>query len=175
MTGETPDAPAPWWPVTTTKFVVMTVGTLGMYQYYWLWANWRRLHDLRGEAVSPTWRVLFAPLASYRLFERARESAAECGVWRGWSAVGVAAVYLIAHIALFVGLPAWFTGVALLLPVLPVQITMARVNERVAPNAPRNGTFTALDFAMLIGGALLTAAAYSYDSQVDQLLKEWEP
>jgi hypothetical protein len=119
--------------------------------------------------------VLFAPFTSYRLFELARDSGREQNVWHKWSAVGIAAAYLIAHIALFVGMPAWFTGAALLLPVLPVQITMAKVNAKVAPNAPRNGTITIANLAMLIGGALLTAAAYSYDSQVDQLLKEWEP
>jgi hypothetical protein len=175
VTGEAPEAPPPWWPVTTAKFVVMTLGTLGMYQYFWLWENWRRLHQLRGEAVNPTWRVLFAPFTSYRLFELARDSGREQNVWHKWSAVGIAAAYLIAHIALFIGMPAWFTGAALLLPVLPVQMTMAKVNAKVAPNAPRNGTITIANLAMLIGGALLTAAAYSYDSQVDQLLKEWEP
>jgi hypothetical protein len=63
----------------------------------------------------------------------------------------------------------------LLLPVLPVQITMTRVNAVAAPDAPRNGKLTVWNMLMLVGGALLTAAAYTSDHFVTQLLDQWEP
>jgi hypothetical protein len=173
---ETRDAAAPpWWPVSTAKFVVMNLGTLGFYQFYWLYYNWQRLRDVRGEKVDPVWRTIFAPVTAYRLFERVAESAAEHRVKTRWNPVGLAAVYFVASIVMFVGVPAWLSGPVLLLPVLPVQITMTRVNAVAAPDAPRNGKLTLWNMLMLVGGALLTAAAYTSDHFVTQLLDQWEP
>lgn len=179
MTGPAPEtreaAAPPWWPVSTAKFVVMNLGTLGFYQFYWLYYNWQRMRDVRGEKVSPVWRTIFAPVTVYRLFERVAESAAERGVKMQWNPVGLAAVYFVASIVMFVGVPAWLSGPVLLLPALPVQITMVRVNAIAAPDAPRNGRLSPMNMLMLVGGALLTAFVYSSDHFVTRLLDEWEP
>ena len=172
--GEVGVAP-PWWPVTTTKFVVMTLGTLGLYHYYWLYDNWKVLRERGETGMNPVWRTFFAPITAFRLFERAAESAAAHRVRVHWSAIGIAVAYFAAHIAIFVGVPAWLTGPILLLPVLPVQITMARVNAIAAPGAPRNGHLSLTNLIFLAGGAALTAAAWTLDHQVDLLLKEWNP
>jgi hypothetical protein len=169
------DAAPPWWPVTTVKFVVMSLGTAGLYHYYWLYENWRRLRASGTEMASPFWRTFFAPFTVYRLFARAHESAWAHGVRAPWSAPVSAGAYFVANIALLIAVPAWLAGLILLLPVLPVQMTMARVNAAVAPRAERNGRITVANFVMLIGGALLTAMLWSGDNQVNALLKDWVP
>jgi hypothetical protein len=52
---------------------------------------------------------------------------------------------------------------------------MTRVHAVAAPDAPRNGKLTVWNMLMLVGGALLTAAAYTSDHFVTQLLDQWEP
>ncbi|HUO52943.1 MAG TPA: hypothetical protein VMT93_10515 [Gemmatimonadaceae bacterium] len=168
-------AEAPWWPVGTTKFVVMTLGTLGIYHYYWIYGNWKRMRAREGAALSPVWRTFFAPVTVYRMFAAAAESASTAGVRPRWSAVGLAAAYFIANVALLAAVPAWMAGPLLLLPVLPVQMTMARVNVITAPAAPRNERFTLTDYAILAAGAALTAGLWAEARAVDDLLQEWNP
>lgn len=166
---------APWWPVSTVKFAIMTIGTLGIYHYYWIYGNWQRLQRREGAPLSPVWRTLFAPFTVYRMFARAHESAADAQVRTSWSAIGLAVAYFIANIALFVGIPTWLMGPVLLLPVLPAQMTMAAINAKVAPEAPRNARLTATNWVFLVLGAATTAMLYAMSSMVDQLLKEWTP
>lgn len=166
---------APWWPVSTAKFAIMTVGTLGIYHYYWIYGNWQRLQARESAPVSPAWRTLFAPFTLYRLLARAHEGAVDAGVPTRWSAVGLAAAYFIANIALFIGIPTWLMGPVLLVAVLPAQMTMAAVNAKVAPDAPRNERLSALNWVFLAGGAAMTAFVYAESRLVDQLLQEWTP
>lgn len=157
------------------KFVVMTVATLGVYHLYWIYGNWRLLREREREPLNPMWRTFFAFVTVYRMFERGHESAVAAGVRARWSALGLAVAYFVANLAAFVGIPVWLVGAVLLLPVLPVQMTMAKVNAAVAPGAPRNDRFTLTDFALIAAGAALTAWLYSQDRMVDALLKEWNP
>jgi hypothetical protein len=166
---------APWWPVGTTKFVVMTLGTLGIYHLYWIYGNWRLMRARERAPLSPMWRTFFAFVTVYRMFERGAESAAAAGVRVRWSPVGLAVAYFVANLALVVGIPPWLAGPVLLLAVLPVQMTMARVNAVVAPDAPRNDRITPTDLALLAGGAALTAMLYTEWQAVNALLQEWNP
>ena len=166
---------APWWPVGTAKFVVMTLGTLGIYHLYWIYGNWKLLREREQAPLSPVWRTFFALVTVYRMFERAAESASAAGVRVRWSPLGLAVAYFVANLALIVGISPWLAGPVLLLPVLPVQITMARVNAVVAPGAPVNARITAGDLAILAGGAALTALLYAEASAVDTLFQEWNP
>jgi hypothetical protein len=167
-------AEPPWWPVSTTKFVIMTVGTIGLYHYYWLYANWK-LVRARGGAVSPLWRTFLAPFTVYGLFAATKNSAAPKRVPAPWGPELLAGAYLIANIAMLIAIPPYLAGVVFLLPLWPVQVTMARVNDAVAPDTPRNDRITVVNFMMLALGALFAAGAFALDREVDRLLKEWEP
>jgi len=169
------DDDAPWWPASTAKFAIMTFGTLGLYHYYWIYYNWQRLRGRESAPLSPVWRTLFAPFTIYRMFARAHESAREAQVRAPWNPIGLAAVYFVANIALLIGIPTWLMGPVLLLPVLPAQMTMAAVNAKVAPEAPRNDRITATNWAFLVLGLVTTAFLYAMSNVVDQLLKEWTP
>ena len=166
---------APWWPVSTAKLAVMTLGTLGIYHYYWIYGNWQRMRGREGAAISPAWRTLFAPFTLYRMFVRVQEDAATASVRTRWSAIGLAAAYLIANIALLFGIPTWLMGPVLLLPVLPVAMTMTAVNAKVAPDAPRNARLTLTNWVFLALGAATTGLVYVEAHLVDQLLQEWTP
>ena len=179
MTGAPPPAAAgakaPWWPVSTVKFTVMTLGTFGLYHYYWIYENWKLMRAAGARVGSPFWRTFFAPFTVYRLFDRLRDDAQLNGIPAPWSAVGLAAAYFVASIALVVGVPAWLTSAVLLLPVLPAQITLERLNAKVAPDAPRNDRFTVTNLVMLALGLSLTFFAWQSERLVDQLLQEWTP
>lgn len=177
MPGTLPSAgaKAPWWPVSTVKFTVLMLGTFGLYHYYWLYENWKRMPGPGAGMSSPFWRTFFAPFTAYRLFDRVRHDAQLHVVRTPWSALGIAVAYFVANIALVTGVPAWLASVVLLMPVLPVQITMAKLNEAVAPDAPRNDRFTAANLVLLVLGLALTFFAYQSEQLLNQYLEEWKP
>ena len=170
------DAPtAPWWPISTAKLAILTVGTLGIYHYYWIYENWLRLRARESAPLSPVWRTLFAPVTMHRMFARARENAAEADIRAPWSAIGLAAAYFVANLALLVGIPAWLAGPVLVLPIIPAQMAMAAVNAKVAPDALRDERLTMWNWIILVVGVATTAFLYVENNVLDQLLKEWTP
>ncbi len=169
------DAVCLWWPVSTAKFVIMTVGTIGLYHYYWLYANWQRVRARGDAALNPFWRTFFALVTVYTMFARVKASASPSGAPVRWSAELLAGAYFLANIAMLVAVPPWLAGVVVLLPILPVQVTMARVNAAAAPSAPRNDRLTVANLVMLALGALFAAGAFALDREVARLLQEWEP
>jgi len=170
-----PGAKAPWWPVSTVKFTVMTLGTLGIYHLYWLYDNWKRMRAAGAAIGSPFWRTFFAPFTAFGLFEKVRRDAQLHVVKTWWSAPGLALVYLVCNVALLVSAPTWLAGPLLLLPVLPVQLTMGRVNDAVAPGTERDGRFSVSNLVILALGLAITFALYRSEQLVDQLYQEWTP
>ena len=168
-------ATPPWWPVGTAKFIALNLATFGLYHFFWLYENWKGMRRAGAGSFSPFWRTFFAPVTVYRLFDRVRQDAQLNVVRAPWSALGLAAAYFVANIAMFIGVPAWLAGAVLLLPVLPVQLTMARVNGVVAPDAPRNVRFSAADIVIITLGLALTVFAYQSEQLVNQYLEEWKP
>jgi hypothetical protein len=68
---------SPWFPVGVRKLAVMCVGTLGLYQVYWFYEQWRHAAAQEDEDIWPWARAVFGVLFCYPLFERmgARDAA----------------------------------------------------------------------------------------------------
>ena len=154
---------------------MLNLATFGLYHFYWLYENWKGMRTASASPFSPFWRTFFAPFTAYRLFDRVRQEAQLHVVKTHWSALGLAAAYFVANIALFIGVPAWLAGPVLLMPVLPVQLTMARLNDTVAPGTTRHSRFSTSDLVIVVLGLALTFFAYQSDQLVKQYLQEWEP
>jgi len=166
---------APWWPVGTAKFALLTAGTLGLYHLYWMYGNWLRMRERDHVPLSPLWRTCFAPVTAFRMFVRAKADADAARVRAPWTPLWLAVAYFIANLALFVAIPAYLAGPILLFAVLPAQVTMAKVNRAMAPGAPRNDRLTAMNLAVLALGIGATWLIYAQQRQFDALLQEWAP
>ena len=75
----------PFFPVASHKFIVLSYCSLGLYQFYWLYQNWKRLKRSSGENLSPFWRVIFAPTWNFFLFRDISEAATEARVAFNWN------------------------------------------------------------------------------------------
>ncbi len=56
--------------VKTSKLIIMSVMTLGLYEIYWFYRNWRAVQLAEGSKIWPFARSLFGVLTSYFLFSR---------------------------------------------------------------------------------------------------------
>lgn len=144
---------SPWFPVGVLKLAVMCVGTLGLYQVYWFYEQWRHSAAQEDEDIWPWARAVFGVLFCYPLFERMTEWARERGVQVKDSALLLAAAFVVFTFAQ--RLPgAW--ALVTLLTALPLLAAQARVNAaapmRDLPPALRNDRLSPLNlFGVLIG------------------------
>jgi len=78
-TGETLGEHTECFSVSTQKLVVMWVLTMGLYEIYWFYRNWRAIKIQEDKKLSPFWRAILSVFYCYSLFKRIIRSANEKG------------------------------------------------------------------------------------------------
>lgn len=156
---EATGSPLPYFSVATHKFVVMNIVTFGLYQYYWIYWQWRHIARTAAQPLSPFWRTFFAPFWAYSLFSRVRQRARveEAGVY--WQASVLAIAYFL--LPLTWQLPDPWSLVSLLgfVPLIPVQRTIEAINARHAGHELPNRAYSGANVVgIMVGGGLLVLA-----------------
>jgi len=90
---------AVYYPISVSKFLVMSVASLGTYVFYWTFKNWQWIRDVKGEANSPFWRSLFAIFMNFSLFPRIAGHDNESGKRLASLAGFLALLYLVIYLA----------------------------------------------------------------------------
>jgi len=154
-----PGVEAVFFPVSLGKLALMSLGTLGLYQVYWFYKNWKCVQQNSGDKVSAPIRAVFYPLVSYPLFRRVRDRAAAAGVEGGLQAGLLALALFVLSMLWRLPDPWWLAGLAGFLPMLPVQSAVNEINARLAPQADPNARFSGGNIAgMIVGGLVLLLA-----------------
>jgi hypothetical protein len=91
--AEAADAPLPplFYVVSTRKFAILFLATVGLYPIYWFYKNWDRYKDRVPEAsrfgttVSPVVRAAFSVFFVHTLFRRIREHGIAHAACRDWA------------------------------------------------------------------------------------------
>ena len=151
---------APLFPVATHKFVVLSLCTLGLYELYWSYQNWRRIEEASPEGLSPFWRAVFAPIWSFSLFRRVRDLAEADGLVVRWNPIVLAVFYLLLGVSWRLPDPWSWVGFATVLALFPVQQTAQLLNRRyLAPDESPNNRYGVLNIAtIIVGGTFLLLA-----------------
>jgi hypothetical protein len=111
---------------------ILSVVSLGLYEFYWIWRGWTALRDETGADINPRWRTaaFLVPFANvlvlYFLMRDTKELAESRGVAADYSPGLLTALFfslrLIGNAALIGGAAfGWAAGFATVLPLLPVQ------------------------------------------------------
>ena len=149
------DANPIYFPVSLTKFAVMNFCTLGMYQFYWFYENWKFIRDREQSEVSPFWRTAFAFIYCYPLFEKIRSSAASLKIGQPFAVPLLATGWILSS---FLGVLPDPYGLAFFLSFLfliPVQQTANHINDSLVPGHDRNDRFTVWNKMAVVIAALL--------------------
>ena len=162
----------PFFAVSKTKLVIMSIATSTLYQLVWFYLNWRQVRR-SGAMVAPFVRTLFAPIFCYALFDRVRwyrtdlpSSKLPAGLLAlGWIAVTLLSEFLDrfddrgvrswAVAMLFVAL---LVGHSTVLFLLPVQTAIDTINRAESPDHDPNDRFTVWNWIWMIGLGSLTLA-----------------
>lgn len=147
----------PLFPVGTSKFVVLSLVTFGIYELYWIYQNWTRIRRTSGEILSPFWRTFFAPVFAFSLFARIHAIAEEYGSPAEWNDIVLAALYFVLCLTALLPDP-WLTiSIAAFVPMLPVQKTAQRINAHHPASAtePPNTGYSTGNIVTIVGGCLV--------------------
>jgi hypothetical protein len=153
-------AELPFFPVSVTKLVVLSICTLTFYQYYWIYKNWKSIRARTGERLSPALRTLFPIFFCYQLFVRVREH--EAANDQSTLPAGLLAIGWIGFSLLWKLSEPYYLVALLALPCLiPVQTEINRINAVVAPNHNANDRFSGWNWvAVVLGGPFFALTIY---------------
>jgi hypothetical protein len=146
-------------PVSTQKFILLSIFSLQAYSLYWFYQNWKRLKAASQESLSPFWRTAFAPLWGFSLFSRIRALASEQDVPTNWSPAVLGTLFLLLNLFVAVPDPWVWISLALFLPLVPVQQTAHHINAIYASSVKeaRNETYSFSNIATIVVGSLILA------------------
>jgi hypothetical protein len=82
--------PRPIW-----QFIILDIISLGIYELYWLYKNWKFIMEYQERKISPIWRTVFAFLFSFSLYNEIYSLAEEKGYRRKVSPILPAFGYFI--------------------------------------------------------------------------------
>jgi hypothetical protein len=142
--------------VSITKFLLLSIGTLGLYEIYWFYKNWGFIKARDRSDISPAWRSLFGILFCYRLLRRVSDDAVARGgrpLPAGWLAAGWVITTLLARLPD----PYWLVTFSAVLFLLPVQARINSLNAQAAPGHDPNARFSGTNILGLVVGGLIFA------------------
>jgi hypothetical protein len=144
--------------------VLLSVLTLGLYEVYWFFRNWRDLREAVGVDLSPGWRTvgLLIPVVNVVMVHHQlmliRDAADARGVKVSYSPGIMTALFfglaLAGNLTLI-----WALSLLNVLPLVPVQETLNRLWAHEQPGAPVRDRFVSYEMAAMLAGAVATATA----------------
>lgn len=148
-----------FFPVSTTKFVLLSLSTLGLYEVYWCYKNWERIQKRTNESLSPLWRAVFAPLWGFALFGRMRAELSDASMPVEWNASILGGAYLIVSMCWRLPGALWLTSLGSFVAFIPVVQSVRRANRRSDAQEGLNESYsTANVLTIALGGLLLMLA-----------------
>ncbi|MDQ2643211.1 MAG: hypothetical protein M3020_05325 [Myxococcota bacterium] len=142
------------------KLAVLSLCTLGFYQFYWFYRNWQLVCSRSGFAGwwNPLFRSVLAPFFCYSLFKRIDRQARVAHTRRvhpGWTAIAWIAFNLSSRLSEWT----WLVSLLNVLPLLHVQASVDELNAELAPQSAPNRRFSPANWALCVLGGLLLGSA----------------
>jgi len=141
--------------VSTQKLVIMWILTLGFYELYWFYQNWRSIKIQEEKKLSPFWRAIFSVFYCYTLFKRIIRSANEKG-HKGKNTPGTLAMAYIFFVIVTSKAPSPydFMGILTIVPIYYVNNAVRFNNLSINPQYQERQRLTTGEIWFIIIGIL---------------------
>jgi len=96
--GESIESESAFYVVAIPKFTILFFATLGMYGFYWFYANWQAYRNHTGEKIWPVPRALFSIFFAHSLFTKIQARLEQRKLTYEWAPRSVATWYVIVSI-----------------------------------------------------------------------------
>jgi len=153
--------------VSKRKLVILFVATLGMYIFYWFFANWRNYRVFTGEKILPIPRSIFYIFFTHSLFDEVTNNLKSNHVDYDWSPKLLANLYVIIAIVgyafdwlSFVEIGSPVTDVLSIATMLLMLVIMLKAQEAINFShgdsaGSSNNVFTVYNYIFIGLGVLL--------------------
>lgn len=81
--------------ISLKRLAILSVLTLGIYEIYWFYKNWKAIQKVEKQDISPFWRAWFAIFYCHGLFKKILQSAKRHGYNGSYSSGLIATVYIV--------------------------------------------------------------------------------
>lgn len=140
--------------VSMARFIVYSICSLGIYELFWAYKNWKFIKDRDGSRIMPFWRAVFLPLWCYSLTKDIADT-------RGGARHGiislVAAVYFVISVLWRLPDPYWLISLGNFIPLLyPVKL-IHDINHTRGVTGPHYSRVRKRHIVGCVFGALILA------------------
>ena len=137
---------------SATKFIAMSLCTLGLYELYWSYKNWQFIKDRDGSDIRPVWRAAFYPLWHYSLLSKLNISVDSRALSHRAYRLFLATSLIVLSSLWRLPDPYWLLSMLTFLPFLPAVLPMARPVSSAIAEQPRSSHRPVNFVAYLLGG-----------------------
>lgn len=150
-----------FFPLSKRKLIIMTLVSCGYYTLWWNFKNWLSIRDLVQRPMEPGWRAIFSVIFFYPLLNEVKRIGQEHGVQTKMSVGALAAAFILLTVAgKYAPLSFIFSSLAVL-PILPVQDYINRLNKQVNPDVVINDRLTKGNWVwIVVGGSTALVLLY---------------
>ena len=150
------------------KLLLMSVASLGLYQMYWLYENWRAMDQAKYKHVIPWLRTLFYPLFTYSNFQWIETRAAEDGIG---AALKPGILFLLFFGLTFISLDPWdLSSLLNCLPLLYVNSLIIQSRKKTDPTYRPETEFKSADYSVITLGIVLYLSLWFAKRSVSGLM-----
>jgi len=146
-----------FFPVGLLKLALMSVVCLGLYQLYWFYRNWRLADRPNSTMFGGIIQALFYPVLAYFLFRRIEAERRKHGAGRPLVPGLLAAALFVLTVLWRLPDPYWLIAIFAFAPIVPVQVAVNALNEKLAPDADENRRLSPWNVLALLAGGLVLA------------------
>ena len=150
---------APFFAVSVPKLIVLSICTLGLYELFWFYKNWRLVREREDASILPFWRAVFGYFFCYAMFKRVRDFPVQTVANEKLPAGALTAGWIATNLLWKLPDPYWLVCFLSFLFMLPVQVTATPINEAVAPGYDRNERFSWKNWVTVVVGGLVVVLA----------------
>jgi len=137
----TPPAEPILFPVSLKKFIVMDLGTLGLYNIFWAYKNWE-YYKSQGRSVRSGWRAWFSVFYLHGLLKDVLQTGNSFGLPNSFSPTVVFVPWLLLEISSRLPDPLWLISFLSFIPLIPVLKYVNEINRVAGRSAAINSKFT---------------------------------
>ena len=120
--------------VGVPKLVFLSLATLGLYQIYWFYKHWSRVHSWTSNPVLPLGKALFAPAFAFRLFRYIRDELDARAVPFYFDPTGAFLLFVVLSSLVALRDPYWLFTLASVAPLAWAQASVRRLHLDIDPS-----------------------------------------
>src|SRR6188768_150743 len=143
---------------STTKLILMSLSTFGIYELYWFYKNWVSIKNT-GKKCRPFWRALFSHFFAYSCFNHIRDAMSRNKVDEIFPSGFLAIAYFILVVLWRLPDPYALISILSFAPIIIANKAALAVNKAQFPDFVNNERYSKWNLlTILLGGILVILA-----------------